>query len=177
MTRCTDRSAVSQKQNMPFPVTPATDDREVEAPCSDAQTYEVRQYASSKQLEKKQLSNCRSALTISRDDGLNGVNENKSEDPNHLSEMQEKLHQIQSNKLMLESKIKEYEEKLKKISQEPQTKEIWARVQKSQKQSAGRSTENDGSENVLVDADGSTLTLGEQTKHSNRQTPRHIFNT
>ncbi len=35
--------------------------------------------------------------------------------------MKEKLYQIQSNKMLLESKIKEYESKLKQISQEPET--------------------------------------------------------
>ena len=40
---------------------------------------------------------------------------------NHLNEMKEKLHQIQSNKQMLEQKILEYEQKLKQISAEPET--------------------------------------------------------
>ncbi len=51
--------------------------------------YETRVYASSKH-EKKQLTNNRSALTISRDEHL--APENKSEDPDHLTEMREKLH-------------------------------------------------------------------------------------
>lgn len=43
------------------------------------------------------------------------------DDSNHLNDMKEKLHKIQSNKMLLEKKIQEYETKLKKISQDKQT--------------------------------------------------------
>ena len=61
--------------------------------------------------------------------------------------MKDKLFQIQSNKQLLEQKIQEYEQKLKEISQEPQTQEIWAMAKQNKKthkqsRNASRSTEN-----------------------------------
>lgn len=43
--------------------------------------------------------------------------------------MKDKLHKIQSNKMLLEKKIQEYETKLKKISQDKSTQQIWAKAQ------------------------------------------------
>ena len=42
--------------------------------------------------------------------------------------MKEKLHKIQSNKVLLEKKIQEYETKLKRISHDKQTQDIWAKA-------------------------------------------------
>ena len=46
--------------------------------------------------------------------------------------MKEKLHQIQSNKMLLEKKIQEYESKLKKISMDKSTQDIWAKAKLNQ---------------------------------------------
>ncbi len=83
--------------------------------------------------------------------------------------MKEKLYQIQSNKMLLESKIKEYESKLKQISQEPETQEILAKLK-----SRSASRKDDAStENVFGDMSNtcSELTLGESGRTSRKHTP------
>jgi uncharacterized protein YlxW (UPF0749 family) len=55
---------------------------------------------------------------------MRGSVDNTKDSPdesNHLIHMKDKLHQIQSNKMLLEQKIVEYESKLKSISQEKTT--------------------------------------------------------
>ena len=76
MTRNTDRSAMSQRW-------PGDQNK-------DEQTgFEARAYASSKH-DRKKLSHSRSALHIPKDEPNSA--ENRSEDPDHLSEMRVKLH-------------------------------------------------------------------------------------
>jgi len=76
--------------------------------------------------------------------------------------------------MLLESKIKEYETKLKLISQEPESQEILAMLK-----SRSTSRHQDGStENVFADLNNteSDLTLGESGKNSKNHTPRHLKN-
>ena len=68
----------------------------------------------------------KSRTGLSGSDGVD-VRASMASDKDHLQSMKEKLIQIQSNKQALESKIKEYETQLLRISYEPGTQEILAK--------------------------------------------------
>mmetsp|Transcript_39035 Transcript_39035/g.51066 ORF Transcript_39035/g.51066 Transcript_39035/m.51066 type:complete len:82 (-) Transcript_39035:395-640(-) len=81
--------------------------------------------------------------------------------------------------MMLESKIKEYESQLMRMSSEPESQEILAKFKPgtASMRAVDLSADNLCSEqNISVS--GSELTLGESSRnHIDRQTPRHIFST
>ena len=63
--------------------------------------------------------------------------------------------------MLLEQKIQEYESKLKKISQEPETQEIWALAKKTALHGDSESTEN-------IFQETSEVTLGESQKFNDK---------
>mmetsp|Transcript_33322 Transcript_33322/g.41196 ORF Transcript_33322/g.41196 Transcript_33322/m.41196 type:complete len:80 (-) Transcript_33322:275-514(-) len=79
--------------------------------------------------------------------------------------------------MMLESKIKEYESQLMRMSSEPESQEILAKFKPgaASMRAVDLSADNLFSEQNIS---GSELTLGESSRnHIDRQTPRHIFST